>query len=56
MSNRNDERQGESRPFTLTQIPHGWSDTAVVKFRLIRNDKCASSEGWHEQWVKVPLG
>jgi len=20
----------------------------------IRNEKCASSEGWHEQWVKVP--
>jgi hypothetical protein len=29
MSNRNDERQGEIRPFTLAQIPHGWSDTAV---------------------------
>ena len=22
----------------------------------ISNDKCASSEGWHEQWVKVPPG
>jgi hypothetical protein len=20
------------------------------------NEKCASSEGWHEQWVKVPPG
>jgi hypothetical protein len=29
MSNRNDERQGEIGPFTLAQIPHGWSDTAV---------------------------
>jgi hypothetical protein len=22
----------------------------------ISNGKCASSEGWHEQWVKVPPG
>jgi hypothetical protein len=22
----------------------------------IRPEKCASSEGWHEQWVKVPPG
>ena len=22
----------------------------------IQPEKCASSEGWHEQWVKVPPG
>jgi len=24
--------------------------------RVLLPDKCASSEGWHEQWVKVPPG
>jgi hypothetical protein len=25
-------------------------------FLTISTGKCASSEGWHEQWVKVPPG
>jgi hypothetical protein len=25
-------------------------------FQRITPVKCASSEGWHEQWVKVPPG
>jgi len=33
-------------------------DSEVIQLGIVRinTGKCASSEGWHEQWVKVPWG
>jgi hypothetical protein len=30
--------------------------SAICKLGRIRNEKCASSEGWHDQWEEVPPG
>ena len=32
-------------------------DSEVIQIDMrIGKDKCASSKGWHEQWVRVPSG
>ena len=38
------------------QLEVGWKRRSISEAptQRIRNEKCASSEGWHEQWVKVP--
>ena len=48
----------------LDALPARWSELCQMAFYDLRDPlieeistgKCASSEGWHEQWVKVPSG
>ena len=31
-------------------------NSEIMHIEWTSNGKCVSSEGWHEQWVKVPSG
>jgi hypothetical protein len=46
-------------PITTTTIaapPLAEGDSLIAAFAVSGTEKCASSEGWHEQWVRVPPG